>query len=154
MRAIGDRLVALCERAAATGDGRPFFAAMNEIAYSPPFRSRIAAELEARAGTLAALPAGWFRGGALLLQAIDRVDLRQALGRIACPTLVIAAERDELMPAERSLAVASAIPGAELVIVPGSGHALVVEERRHFLELVTAFLARNTPPPRDVLRSP
>jgi pimeloyl-ACP methyl ester carboxylesterase len=154
MRAIGARLVALCEHAVATGDGRPFFAAMNEIVYSPAFRTRFATELEARAGTLTGLPAAWFTGGALLLQAIDRTDLREELDRIACPTLVIAAERDELMPAERSLAVATAIPGARAVVLPDSGHALVVEERQRFLELVTEFLARNTVPVRDVLRSP
>jgi pimeloyl-ACP methyl ester carboxylesterase len=154
MQAIGDRLVALCEHAIATGDGRPFFAAMNEIAFSPAFRARFAAELAARAGSLTGLPPVWFSGGALLLQAINRMDLRPELHRIACPTLVIIAERDELMPAERSLAVATAIPGAEVVVVPGSGHALVVEDRPRFLELVRGFLARNTALEQDVLLSP
>ena len=154
MRAIGERLVELCEEAMATGDGRPFFAAMNEIVYSPPFRARFSAELKARAASLTALPATWFAGGARLLQAIDRMDLRPELGRVACPTLVITAERDELMPADRSLAVAETVTGAEQVVVAGSGHALVVEEKRRFLELVLEFLGRQTEPERDVLRSP
>ena len=154
MRAIGERLVELCEEAMATGDGRPFFAAMNEIVYSPPFRARFSAELKARAASLTALPATWFAGGARLLQAIDRMDLRAELGRVACPTLVITAERDELMPTERSLAVAETVAGAEHVVVAGSGHALVVEEKQRFLELVTEFMSRQSERVRDVLRSP
>jgi 3-oxoadipate enol-lactonase len=154
MKAIGERLIALCEEAGATGDGRPFLAAMNAVVYSPPIQARVAAELAARAATLAALPAAWFAGGVRLLQAVDRMDLRAELGRISCPTLVITAARDELMPAERSAAVAAAIPGAEHVVVAGSGHALVVEEKQRFLALVTEFLSRQSKPGRDVLRSP
>jgi 3-oxoadipate enol-lactonase len=154
MKAIGERLIALCEEAVATGDGRPFFAAMNEIVYSPPFRARVAAELAARAAALASLPAAWFAGGVRLLQAVDRMDLRAELGRIACPTLVITAEHDELMPGERSAAVVAAVPGAEHVVAAGSGHALVVEEKQRFLALVTEFLSRQSKPGRDVLRSP
>lgn len=154
MKAIGKRLIELCEDATATGDGRAFFAAMNEIVYSPPFRARVAADLAARAATLASLPAAWFAGGARLLQAVDRMDLRAELGRIACPTLVITAERDALMPAERSLAVAETVAGAEHLVVAGSGHALVVEEKRRFLELVTEFLSRQSNRDPDVLRSP
>jgi pimeloyl-ACP methyl ester carboxylesterase len=81
------------------------------------------------------------------------MDLRAELGRIACPVLVITAERDGLMPAERSLALAEAVAGAEHVVVAGSGHALVVEEKQRFLELVTEFLSRQSRPERDVLRS-
>jgi pimeloyl-ACP methyl ester carboxylesterase len=154
MQAIGERLVELCEIAMATGDGRPFLGAMNEIVYSPPFRIRVAADLAARTAAVASLPATWFAGGARLLQAVDRMDLRAELGRIACPTLVITAERDELMPGERSAAVAAAIPSAEHVVVAGSGHALVVEERRRFLDLVTEFLGRQSERMHDVLRSP
>jgi pimeloyl-ACP methyl ester carboxylesterase len=153
MRAIGARLAALCEQAAATGDGRPFLAAMNEVVYSPTFRTRFAGELAARADAVAALPAVWFAGGVRLLQAIDRMDLRAELGRIACPTLVITAGLDALMPTERSVAVAAAIPGAEHVLVAGSGHALVVEERIRFQDLVKSFLDRCKEPGHSVLRS-
>jgi 3-oxoadipate enol-lactonase len=154
MRATGDRLVALCERAIATGDGRPFFAAMTELVYSPEFRSRLAAELTARYESLAALPPTWFAGGARLLGAIDHMNLTADLEGIACPTLVIAAELDELMPMERTVAVARAITGAELTVFAGSGHALVVEQKDHFLELLTRFLSRTEASLGSVLRSP
>ncbi len=152
MRAAGDRLVALCEQAIATGDGRPFFAAMTELVYSPEFRSRLAAELAARYESLAVLPPTWFAGGVRLLQAIDRMNLTADLERIACPTQVIAAELDELMPMERTVAVARAVAGAELAVFAGSGHALVVEQKSHLLELLTRFLPRAEATAGSVLR--
>ncbi len=154
MRAAGDRLVALCNQAATTGDGRPFFTAMAGLVYSPAFRTRLAGELEARFDALASLPRSWFAGGARLLEAIDRMDLTGELARISCPTLVVAAELDEMMPNERTVAVAREIHGAELALARGSGHALVVEQKDLFLELVTSFLARHAVNPGSVLRSP
>jgi len=153
MRATGERLVALCERAAAGGGGRPFIAAMNEIAFSPAYRTRFATELAARAAASSALPPTWFAGGVRLLQAIDRMDLRPELGRIACPTLVITAGLDALMPAERSVAVATAIAGAEHVLVAGCGHALVVEERIRLIDLTRGFLDRRGESGIGVVRS-
>jgi 3-oxoadipate enol-lactonase len=154
MRAADDRLIALCESAIATGDPRPFFAAMNEIIYSRAYRERVGTELLARYEALTTLPAAWFAGGVRLLAAVNAVDLTEPLRLISCPALVIAAELDELMPMERTVAVARAIRGAELVVVPGSGHALVVERKDHFIRLLAAFLARNTGDPGSVLRSP
>ena len=64
------------------------------------------------------------------------------LPKIACPVLVIAAGRDAAMPLERTEAVVDAIPGASLVVVPGSGHALAVEREDEFVLLAERFLAR------------
>jgi 3-oxoadipate enol-lactonase len=153
MAAAGERLVALCQHAASSGDGRPFLAAMSEIVYSLAYRTRLAAELEARYAALTSLPARWFTGGAGLLTAIAAMDLTAELAKISCPTLVIAAELDGLMPVERTVAVARAIRGAELVVVRDSGHALVVEDKDRFVALVTAFVARHTHDPEGVLRS-
>jgi pimeloyl-ACP methyl ester carboxylesterase len=47
------------------------------------------------------------------------------LGRIACPTLVLAGGADLLTPDAEALA--DRIPGARCVTVPGAGHALAVE---------------------------
>ena len=154
MRAVGEQWIALCERAIAEGDGRPFFAAMNEVVYSAEFRTRFAGALAARYQALASLPASWFAGGIRLLEAIDALDLSGELPRISCPVLVVAAELDALMPRERTAAVVGAIRGAELAIVPDSGHALVVEKKDAFLELLTGFLRRSTVAGGSVLGCP
>jgi len=50
---------------------------------------------------------------------------RGALGRVAIPTLVIAAGEDLLTPG--GAAIAAAIPGARAVLVPDAGHAVGLE---------------------------
>jgi 3-oxoadipate enol-lactonase len=52
--------------------------------------------------------------------AISDMDLRPALARIACPTLVIAGASDASLPPEHSRAIAAAIPGAKLVELPAA----------------------------------
>ena len=50
----------------------------------------------------------------------------KSLMSISCPTTIMAGENDVIKP-EETEAIASAIPGAELVIVPGHGHTLPKE---------------------------
>ena len=54
----------------------------------------------------------------------DRLDL---LPTIHTPTVVICGEHDALTPPDLSRAMAEAIPGARLEIIPGSGHMSPLE---------------------------
>lgn len=47
---------------------------------------------------------------------------REALGGLMVPTLVIHGDADPLVPLENGARTARAIPGAELLVVPGMGH--------------------------------
>ena len=67
---------------------------------------------------------------------MGRADSRPSLPAIGCPTLVLVGEGDELTPPDRAREMADAIPQAQLVIVPGSGHLSPLEEP----EAVTAAL--------------
>lgn len=89
---------------------------------------------------VAALPAVWFRGIAAILSSLEGLDLRPHLGAIRCPTLVLAAEGDRTFPPEHSRALATAIPGARLEIVPGGSHGLIVEQPERVLESLLPFL--------------
>ncbi len=55
-------------------------------------------------------------------------------------TLVLVGERDLLTPVEHSAAIVDAVPGAELVVVPSSGHLVMLEHpevvNQHISELV------------------
>lgn len=53
------------------------------------------------------------------------IDLEPLLGRITAPTLVLVGERDLVTPPEVARRVADAIPGARLLEVRGTGHALL-----------------------------
>lgn len=59
---------------------------------------------------------------------MSRPDSRPGLAAIACPTLVLAGEADQLTPPELAEEMAGAIPGAVLAIVPGAGHASTLEQ--------------------------
>ncbi|MDT0448868.1 alpha/beta fold hydrolase [Streptomyces hesseae] len=54
------------------------------------------------------------------------------------PLLVLAGEKDMVTPSDHSRAIGEALPEAELVIVPGAGHLVMLEVP----ELVSAHLAR------------
>lgn len=77
-----------------------------------------------------------------LLLCFAHMNLTADLHRIQAPTLVMVGEQDILKPRKYSEIIASHIPGAELVVVPGAGHALCLEQPALFNALVLGFLAR------------
>jgi len=138
----GARLAGAVRAAAHGGDRTAVYDAIVALAYTPEWQAAHAGELAARRAQVGFLPDAWFTGLEGLLAALVRVDLRSVLPKIACPVLVIAAGRDAAMPFERTEAVAAAIPGASFIVVPGSGHALVVEREDEFVLLAERFLER------------
>ncbi|HEY8531401.1 MAG TPA: alpha/beta hydrolase [Limnochorda sp.] len=70
-------------------------------------------------------------------------DLEPLLGQIRCPTLVVGGLHDRVTAPRWSEVMARAIPGAELVLFPSSGHLPMVEEAALFARTVEAFLRRH-----------
>jgi pimeloyl-ACP methyl ester carboxylesterase len=56
-----------------------------------------------------------------------RPDSGRSLGWLRVPTAVIVGEEDQLSPPAGARAMAAAIPGAELTVIPGAGHLTPVE---------------------------
>lgn len=83
-------------------------------------------------------------GGAALARqnraVMARPDLRAALLRIACPTLVVCGEADLLTPPEHSREIAAAVPGATLQLLPGAGHLLTMERPAEVAALLAGWL--------------
>ena len=77
-------------------------------------------------------------GYAACCEVVARMDLREDLGRIAAPTLVVSAADDPSLPPEHQRVIADGIPGAELLTL-GPGAHLVNLERT--LEVTGALLA-------------
>jgi pimeloyl-ACP methyl ester carboxylesterase len=71
-----------------------------------------------------------------LLGMAERADMREQLKAIAVPTLVIVGEKDPITPVDSAKAMADAIPGAKLVVIPDAAHLTPVERP----ELVTRAL--------------
>jgi pimeloyl-ACP methyl ester carboxylesterase len=59
---------------------------------------------------------------------MQRRDSLPDLAAIACPTLVLVGEADQLTPPERAQEMAAGIRGARLVVVPASGHLSTLEQ--------------------------
>jgi len=59
---------------------------------------------------------------------IGRPDSRPGLAAISCKTLMLVGEGDEATPPELAREIAGAIPGARLVLIPGSGHLSTLEK--------------------------
>jgi 3-oxoadipate enol-lactonase len=79
-------------------------------------------------------------GYAACCEAIGAMDLRESLGRITAPTLVIAAADDPATPPEHGRLIADAIPGARLEVVDKARHLLSVERDRDVTRLIADHL--------------
>ncbi len=73
---------------------------------------------------------------------IRSFDISALLPRILMPTLIVGGEHDAITAAAHTRALAAAIPGAELAIVPEAGHLVFVEDTRRYQRLLTDWLAR------------
>jgi len=72
----------------------------------------------------------------------DDPKMPRRLQRVTTPALVVGAEHDRLVPDEAADAYAAALPHAELVRIPGTGHALVVEQPAAVAKAVLDFQER------------
>lgn len=67
-------------------------------------------------------------------------DLRERVTEITQPTLIITGGRDRLVPQAAGRWLAEQIPGAELELMPGCGHAPFIGDSKSFVGLVAAFM--------------
>ncbi|MEO8690932.1 MAG: alpha/beta hydrolase [Solirubrobacteraceae bacterium] len=82
-----------------------------------------------------------------LLRVMAEADLRDALPRIAVPTLLIWGELDLRSPLSVAEKFQQAIPNAQLVVIPNAGHMSNLERPGPFNDAVREFC--RTHPPRQ-----
>jgi pimeloyl-[acyl-carrier protein] methyl ester esterase len=70
------------------------------------------------------------------LALIERTDLRAMIGTIGQDSLVIAGERDALVPPEASRRLAAALPRASFRSIPGAAHVPFLAHPDAFLALM------------------
>jgi pimeloyl-ACP methyl ester carboxylesterase len=78
-----------------------------------------------------------------MLRAAGEHSAEDILPQVRAPVLVIAGARDSFTPAAVSEAMAEAIPGAELEVIPGGTHLAPLEHHAEIAARITAFLTRN-----------
>ena len=143
MWAEAREMVVACHEALSGGSRERVYDLISEFAFSDGWAAAHQTEISARRGLVAHLPDSWFEGLAGLLAALEGLDATSLLPRVSCPTLVLLAGDDRAMPRAGGEALAKGLARGELAVVPGSGHALVVEKPRDTIDILLAFLARH-----------
>jgi pimeloyl-ACP methyl ester carboxylesterase len=75
------------------------------------------------------------------LDALTDYPIRDRLGEIACPTLIVWGAEDKLVPARDADEFARLIPNSRKVVWAQTGHVAMLERPEAFNALVQAFLA-------------
>ncbi len=86
---------------------------------------------------LVSTPQAGYLGGT---HAVMNMATTERLGQIAVPTLVVAGELDEGTPPAMSRTMVDAIPGAELVVLPGAAHLSAIEQPKAFEAALRRFI--------------
>ncbi len=72
--------------------------------------------------------------------ACDRFDIRERVGEITAPTLVITGSEDRMTPPRFGQWLAERIPGARFVLVEGTGHMVMLEKPDQVASAVREWL--------------
>jgi len=75
---------------------------------------------------------------------LGRPDATDVLKRIACPTMIICGEEDGWSPPERHEQMAALVPGAQLRLIGGAGHMVMMEAPGAVLQALQEWLALPT----------
>jgi 3-oxoadipate enol-lactonase len=95
-----------------------------------------------------------FSGVAAHLLASVYHDTVSRLRLVRAPTLVVHGGADRMTPLRNARLLAERIPDAELAIIPGAGHAYLLEKPEESAEVVLEFLRRRDPQPGRARRDP
>jgi len=129
---------ALIERARHAGSDLAFLAARH-VAFGDPAVSPAVVDYLER--IIRATPVGVVAAFYLALLSHDE---RAALGVLRrVPVVVVAGDRDRLVPVEHSEELAAQIPGSELLRVPGAGHAVILERPELVNRAISELAARS-----------
>jgi pimeloyl-ACP methyl ester carboxylesterase len=72
--------------------------------------------------------------------ACDAFDVVDHLKKICVPTLLICGSEDRMMPPNRSEYLRDEIEGAQLHVLEGAGHMVMIERPEEVASLLTDFL--------------
>jgi 3-oxoadipate enol-lactonase/4-carboxymuconolactone decarboxylase len=105
--------------------------------FTPEFAAREPDFFARMRAMLVAQPA---EGYAASCEVIEHMDLRDALPRIAAPTLVVAGRDDNATPPDHALRIAEGIRGATVVVLPDAAHLAPLEHPAAVARLVLEHL--------------
>ncbi len=134
-----ERSAAYRERAAAVREGglEPIADAVVDRWLTPAFRRAHPDVTQRMRDGFVATPV---EGYASCCEALSRMDLRAALGRVDALTLVIAGAEDPATPPGDGRQIADGIRGARFEVVPNAAHLANIEQPELVTRLIEGFL--------------
>lgn len=124
-----------------------------EVTYSPGYLKNHRNLAEDQMGREIAAPTP-LHAADLQFQAFAEFDCSKALPNIKAPTLVLTGDLDRLVSPQNSKFIASHIPAATLIVLPGCGHRMMWEATDECIRVVTEFLTGVSEERRDNLALP
>lgn len=112
---------------------------MGALAFAPPFFERGYGMIKEVLKMLTPTESEYEQIGRQLACLID-ADISSELSRIEAPALIIAGERDALVPIEAARRLASKLRGSRLYTLPNAGHSPFVEATEEVLAVIEEFL--------------
>lgn len=109
--------------------------------FTEPFRAEPRDEVERVRRMILATPPEGYAG---CCAAIRDMDLRELIGEIEVPTLVMVGDKDPATPVEAARTLEERVPNAELRVIPEAAHLVNIEQPIAFNQALTAFLGRAT----------
>ena len=142
-RAWRNELLASWAATAGEGGVRRVAGGTVQWLFAPRFQRRAAVLAAVLGPFVLGAPGGGFASQVAAILGADE-SLRARLPGVRVPTLVVVGELDVLTPPADARELAGLIPGAELVVVPGAGHAVMLERPAAYNRAVLDFLDRVT----------
>ena len=117
-----------------------FFEICAPLNFSSDFLEQNPEFIEDKCKLLSETPDEWFIAFIRLCECFQKLDITDELCKINVPTLIIAAEYDDLKTVKYSSILSNNIPNSESVIVMNAGHSMVLENSAEFLTCVMGFI--------------
>ncbi len=118
----------------------PLVEGVMERWFTPAFRTAFPEKIARVRAAFLAMPA---EGYAACCEAIRDMDLRERIGGIRAPTLILAGADDPATPPAMAEDIKARITHAELKVLSPGAHLLSVERPEAVIELLLEFLSRN-----------
>jgi pimeloyl-ACP methyl ester carboxylesterase len=80
------------------------------------------------------------RNAARLLKVIDGFDLTGFAPKLSTPTLVLHGSNDQIQPLSGGRALASLIPGSDLVVLEGRGHVPMMSSPEEVVSIIEKWV--------------
>lgn len=125
----------------AAKDGLSYYLTTIPFIYSPKFFVENRQWMEARKEKLIPIfnDKEWIESMKVLTNSSVGYDIRNRLGEISCPTMILSCEYDFVTPSYQQKELHEGIKGSQLLFVPDSGHGIMYEKPSLFTAAILGF---------------